>query len=270
MGEKFEKFSIRTLAVIILLPIILVIIYLGGIYYQGTIVIVTILSFLELWQMAKNLSYRPSLIFGFLFTIFFLLQDSLIKIIPNYYMKAIFTLLFFLITFEHFSLRQTKNSIINIAITLFIAIYVGHSLSFFIAIMKLANGRVLLIFSLFSTWVSDIFAYLIGINFGKKHPFPYLSPNKTLEGALGGILGGGISALAFFYVLPLNILVLFFLGILAALFGEIGDLFESLIKRNFGVKDSGKLLPGHGGILDCIDSILFSVPILYYAFQYLL
>lgn len=270
MGEGFDKISTRTLAIVIILPIILLIIHLGGILYSGTISIVAILTFLELWNIIKNQEYQPSLILGFAFTIFFLFLKNILELYPYTYIRAIFALLFFVIILEHFFLKLGKYSIINIALTIFMSIYIGFLLSFFIEIIGLTNGRTLLIFSLFSTWVGDIFAYLIGINFGKNHSFPYLSPNKTLEGAIGGLLGGGVCALAFYSIIPLNIYILFLLGIVAAISGQIGDLFESLIKRNFGVKDSGTLIPGHGGILDCIDSILFSIPALYYAFKILL
>jgi len=117
--------------------------------------------------------------------------------------------------------------------------------------------------------MSDTMAYIVGINFGKKHLFPNISPNKTLEGSIGGILGGSISGIAFYFLLPLHPLILFSLGLIAAICGQAGDLFESIIKRNFDVKDSGKLIPGHGGVLDCMDSILFSIPFLYFCLNYL-
>ncbi len=268
MGEKFEKISARILTIVLGLPIILLTIHFGGILYYSTIILIAILAFWELWHIIKHQEYQPSLILGVTLTIFFLFLKNISELFSN--VKLIFTLLFFLIILEHFFIKPHKRSILNITLTIFMALYIGHLLSFFIEIRGLTNGKVLLTFSLFCTWISDIFAYLVGINFGKKHPFPYLSPNKTLEGAIGGFLSGGMCALAFYSILPLRIYTLLILGLIAAIAGQIGDLFESLIKRNFGVKDSGTLLPGHGGILDCMDSILFAIPILYYTFQIVL
>ncbi len=265
MGEKFEKINSRTLTIIIGLPIILLIIHLGGALFYATVTMVALLAYLELWYILKQKTFQPSLIPGLVFMLFFLFQKNILELYPN--IKLIFTLLFLVIILAHFFIKPHKYSIINIAITIFIAIYIGHFLSFLIEMRSLPNGKLLLVFSLFCTWVNDTLAYLVGINFGKKHPFPYLSPNKTLEGAIGGAIGGGICAVAFYSAIPLQLFHLFLLGFIAAIFGQIGDLFESLIKRNFEVKDSGTLLPGHGGILDCIDSILFSIPILYYIFS---
>lgn len=171
---------------------------------------------------------------------------------------------------EHFLLRPKKNFLINISLTLFISIYIGHFLSFIIHIRDLLHGDILLIFALFTTWMSDTVAYIFGVYFGKSHIFPSISPNKTLEGSISGILGGAICGMLFYFVLPLNPIILLVLGFFAAICGQIGDLFESLIKRNFNVKDSGNLLPGHGGILDCMDSVLFSVPALYFCFYLIL
>jgi len=262
LGEKFEKISARTLTIAIGLPVVMSVIYLGGTIYYFAIALIALLSFWELWHIVNHLDYQPSMVLGIAFTLFFLFQKSISALFPN--IRFIFTALFVLINLEHFIIKAHKHSIINIALTIFIAIYVGHFLSFLIELRELVNGRTLLTFTLFTTWACDVAAYLVGINFGKRHPFLYLSPNKTLEGSLGGLLGGGVCALAFYSVIPLKIYLLFILGLIAAISGQIGDLFESLIKRNFGVKDSGKLLPGLSGILDVIDSCLFSVPILYY------
>lgn len=119
---------------------------------------------------------------------------------------------------------------------------------------------------------ADCFAYAVGIVFGKKFPAkmsPHVSPNKTVIGGIGGILGGAVGALAIFFLYyglisseieltALNALFFIALGILAAAFSEFGDLVESAIKRKIGIKDMGKILPGHGGILDRIDSTLYA------------
>lgn len=270
MGEKFEKIGIRTLTIVVGIPIILLIIHSGGIIFYASLGLISLLGALELWQIFKKKDYHPALISGFFAIMFFLFQKVMSESI-FFDTRLIFTLLFFLIIMENFLLKPQKNNgLFNIAITIFIAVYLGHLLSFLIEMRELPNGKILLIFSLFTTWMSDIVAYLVGNKLGKRHPFPFLSPNKTLAGSLSGLLGGGLCGMAFYLILPIKPFLLAIIGIMAALFGQLGDLFESMIKRIFGVKDSGHLLPGHGGILDCMDSILFSIPILYYYFSFFL
>ncbi|MEJ2056339.1 MAG: CDP-archaeol synthase, partial [Desulfofustis sp.] len=113
---------------------------------------------------------------------------------------------------------------------------------------------------------SDTGAYLVGSKFGRRKLCPSISPNKTVEGALGGIAGGVIAAVVLFFLFSIEA-ALWFVTLLAfglALVGMLGDLIESVIKRGFRVKDSGSLLRGHGGVLDRIDSLLLAGPVLYY------
>ncbi len=264
MGERFEKIKTRTLTIIIGIPVILIIIHMDGLFVYLAVTLLAILGTLELWHIFKNKNYHPSLISGVAATLFFLFKKTLSE---SFFIdeKLLFTAIILSIFMEQFLEKfNKKNIIINISLTLFVAIYIGHFLSFLIDIRSLTHGKAFLIFALFTTWMSDTAAYIVGVIFGKKHIFPNISPNKTLEGSLGGILGGAICGMIFYFLIPLNPLILFTLGLLAAISGQTGDLFESMIKRNFDVKDSGKLIPGHGGILDCMDSILLSAPVLYF------
>ena len=268
MGEKFEKIKTRTFTIVIGVPFVLLIIHLGGVILHSIIALLAIIGTIELWNIFKS-KYNPSLILGIAATLFFLFRRT---ILGSFFLNdnLAFTIIILLIFIEHFLLKANKKyMVINIATTLFIAIYIGHLLSFLIDIRNLPDGNIFIVFALFTTWMSDTMAYIVGINFGKKHIFPNISPNKTLEGSIGGILGGSICGIAFYFLLPLNPLMLFILGLISAICGQAGDLFESIIKRNFDVKDSGKLIPGHGGVLDCMDSILFSVPVLYFCLNYL-
>jgi phosphatidate cytidylyltransferase len=116
--------------------------------------------------------------------------------------------------------------------------------------------------------VADTAAYFVGLAFGRTKLAPAVSPGKTVEGGLGGLVGGGLACLAFVRLSPLAIapVVALLLGIGVALAGAVGDLAESLFKRWAGVKDSGGLFPGHGGVLDRLDSLLLAAPVLYYYF----
>ena len=126
------------------------------------------------------------------------------------------------------------------------------------------NGNYYLISLLIITWSNDVGAYLIGTKFGKKRMFPKISPKKTIEGSIGGIIFSiaGTFALKNWLNLPLDELI--FLGLIIAIIGQLGDLFESVLKRGSGIKDSGTLIPGQGGILDCLDSLIFTAPVFYY------
>lgn len=115
----------------------------------------------------------------------------------------------------------------------------------------------------------DIGAFLFGSYFGKTKIAPELSPNKSLEGSLGGLFFSILVALSFkFFILNVPIYILFLCGLFGGLFGQIGDFFESLLKRISGVKDSGSIMPGHGGVLDRLDGILMAAPIFYIVSKY--
>ncbi|OFZ28571.1 MAG: hypothetical protein A2622_05620 [Bdellovibrionales bacterium RIFCSPHIGHO2_01_FULL_40_29] len=118
-------------------------------------------------------------------------------------------------------------------------------------------------------FAGDIGAYIFGVNFGKTKLAPLLSPNKSVEGAAGGLLFSVLVAAAFQFLLPNTPLtVLLLCGLVGGLLGQIGDFFESLIKRVSGVKDSGSIMPGHGGILDRLDGVLLAAPLFYLAATY--
>lgn len=122
-----------------------------------------------------------------------------------------------------------------------------------------AYGLGLFLLALLITWLSDTAAYLVGRQFGQRPLLPSVSPKKTVEGALGGLAAAGLTALlcTIAFSLPLHPLVAFLIGVVLGAIGIIGDLCESLLKRRAGVKDSGTLIPGHGGVLDRIDALIF-------------
>lgn len=114
-------------------------------------------------------------------------------------------------------------------------------------------------------WCNDTFAYLLGSAIGKHKIFPRISPNKTWEGFLGGVISTVIAASLFHYFLPIMPYWAWLgLAVVVLIFGTLGDLFESAIKRSYNIKDSGRFMPGHGGILDRIDSLLFALPMAYF------
>ncbi len=155
--------------------------------------------------------------------------------------------------------------------------YVSVMLSFVYLIRDMENGLVLVLLIFVSSWGNDTCAYLAGRAIGKHKMSPKLSPKKSVEGLIGGIVGSGILGVIFgiiyhHFVSEISMAPLIFaaIGAVAAIPAVIGDLAASAIKRNNDIKDYGRLIPGHGGILDRFDSIIFTAPIVYYLIIYLL
>ena len=149
-------------------------------------------------------------------------------------------------------------------------LYVGVPLSTVVSTRTLPAGEFLVLFLAVVTWASDTGAYYVGTLWGKHPLMPSISPKKTVEGVLGGLLLAIAAALLahWWFVAELSWSDAVILGVLLTVTGLIGDLFESMIKRRTGVKDSGGILPGHGGMLDRIDSLLFTAPTFYYYVAY--
>lgn len=168
----------------------------------------------------------------------------------------------------------------NWALTLAGALYVGWLFSYLISLRQLQtplrpfllanlgleSGPAWVFGVMATTWLQDTFAYFVGRRFGRTKLAPSLSPKKTWEGAIGGLLGAVVGAIASIYVfcLPLEWWQAIIFGLVGGVAGPLGDLAESLMKRQVGLKDAGNLIPGHGGLLDRADSLLFTAPILYY------
>ncbi|MHB8154585.1 MAG: phosphatidate cytidylyltransferase [Candidatus Omnitrophota bacterium] len=171
--------------------------------------------------------------------------------------------LLFLILMQ-FKRRNSSGVIVDISTTLFGILYVSWFFSFLIKIRYLESGLVFLAALLIITKLGDIGAYLVGSNFGKHLLIPRISPNKTIEGSLGGLIFSIIGALACNIFLGFNYVQIILIGLGLGVLGQLGDLSESLLKRDCQVKDSGNLFPGMGGVLDEIDSLLFAGPVFYF------
>jgi phosphatidate cytidylyltransferase len=143
-------------------------------------------------------------------------------------------------------------------------LYLGWMLSHFVALRGLADGRNWVFFALFVTFASDTAAFFVGRALGRHKLAPRVSPGKTWEGTVAGVLAAVIASLLFTLLIPAGYWQMVVLGILVSVFGQLGDLVESLLKRNVGVKDSSKIIPGHGGFLDRIDSVVFAGVVVYY------
>jgi phosphatidate cytidylyltransferase len=132
------------------------------------------------------------------------------------------------------------------------------------------SGRQWIFLTLMAVMLCDSFAYFIGSKLGRRKLYPAVSPNKSVEGAIAGLIGSVVAVLIakVFFLPAIGFVAAVAIGLVLGLFGQVGDLFESLLKRSCGVKDSGALIPGHGGMLDRLDSLLFAFPVIYYLARY--
>ncbi len=174
------------------------------------------------------------------------------------------TSVFLAALFAIFQGEGLKNYYGAASTTVFGIVYLGFSLSWFFPLRfsDETNGRAAVLFLLLVNWAGDAFALLIGRTMGRHFFAPTISPRKTIEGSIAGLLGsvlvGWVCSLLFWKTAGFKMVIL--LSVVAAVTGQFGDLVESALKRAGGLKDSGSLLPGHGGLLDRIDSLVFAVP----------
>ena len=163
-------------------------------------------------------------------------------------------------------LGRRSSAMTDPIIILFGSVYIGWMLSHLILLHRMECGIALIFFVFLVTWGADTAAYYVGSVFGTYKFAPRISPGKTIEGAFGGLIGAVMMALvAKIGFMPwLDVVDCVILGVLLGSVGMAGDLFESRLKRHAGVKDSGTILPGHGGLLDRVDSLIFTSPVFYY------
>jgi len=175
-----------------------------------------------------------------------------------------------------FTRRENSNAIFGVSTTIFGILYISWTFSFMLKLKLMDNpalpsGGLLVAFLLLVTKMGDIGAYIVGTYFGKHSLIPRISPKKSVEGALGGFLfsvGAALASRSFLPSIPIHHLLI--LGCLLGVLAQVGDLSESLVKRDCQVKDSADYIPGLGGVLDLVDSILFTAPTLYfYVFKFL-
>ncbi len=223
-----------------------------------------LLAVFEFYKMTAVAKVPPLTYFGLIWTLLFILSPHFHYdlLIPLLLTSAVVVSLILLL------LRpQREGAFVSWTWTMAGILYVGWLLSYLVA-LRLDAGRNWVFFALFTTFASDTTAFFVGRVLGRHHLAPRISPGKTWEGTIAGVFGAIIVSLLFILPTPLHLDLRYWqaipLGLLVSIFGQLGDLVESLFKRNIGVKDSGKSLPGHGGFLDRIDSIVFAGMVVYY------
>jgi len=268
-SENLKRVFISIAAI----PFILIAAYLGGYYFFSFVAIISLVSFYEFSLLVKNKGANVNLLLGGIIIFILLLNQFLGFADP---VAIILLSSLSLLTFELF--RNKGSAIFNLGTTFLGIFYIGV---FSAALISLREyylneiyadnlGAYLIISVLASTWIGDSAAYYGGITFGKHKLFPRVSPQKSWEGAIFGfIFSVGTMILAKVLVLnSLSWMNVIIIGIIIGTIGQIGDLVESLIKRDSEVKDSSSLIPGHGGFFDRFDSLLFSAPAIWIYLTY--
>jgi len=258
----------RILSGIIGLPIVALILIYGNIYVIDTVfAIVAVIAMHEYLNAFKN-DNKPVKWIGYLSC----LLIAFLHIIPKEYLGYTLGISISVIIFSLFAkviFSNMKTTVKDIMITFFGICYITLFLSFIPLLHGIENGKYLIWFILIAAWGTDTCAYFVGCKFG-KHKFSEISPKKSIEGCIGGTVGSVIIALIYAVCINkyvgLNISYLY-ISIIAAVLSicsQLGDLSASSIKRTVGIKDFGNLIPGHGGMLDRIDSIIFIAPFAYF------
>lgn len=244
----------RVLVAVVALPLGLAVVILGGYFLFGLAVLVSFLGLHEYYTLLRP--YRPNLFVGYLSGVgvlagaFFLGPTGVLA-----GLVGLVVLLFFWSLFGELG----AHFVGRMAVTAFGVLWVCVGVAYLLLVRVLTHGLALTLLVVACTILSDTFAFFTGRAVGRHQLAPHLSPQKSLEGAVGGLVGAVVAALVvriYSPWLPTRDAVV--LGLIVGLAGQWGDLFESAFKRDFRVKDSGTLLPGHGGILDRFDSLLFA------------
>lgn len=223
------------------------------------------LAALEFYRViaASNPKVIPLTTFGIIWTLLFILSPYLDH---TYLNPLLLTSAIVLPPIWLLLSDQKEGAFLGWVWTVAGILYIGWLLSHLVALREMESGRDWVLFALFTTFTSDSAAYFIGRAWGRHRLAPSISPGKTWEGAIGGLIAAICVSLLLVWMLnlPLDYGQAIPLAIAVSVFGQIGDLFESLFKRNMGVKDSGRGVPGHGGFLDRMDSVVFAAVVVYY------
>ena len=278
MGKNGKNsFLVRLLSGTVLFVVVVAAILISRYSFLALLYVIGLGTMLEFYKLANSQGIKPNKSLGLttgltLITSAFLFTQDDSTLIQNNIGIALLPVVMLLLfaTFIAELFRKKEKPLVNIAVTICSVVYIAFPLSmlnfisvggFDIPLLSRPHYESWTLLSfIFIIWANDIGAYLTGIAIGKHKMFPRISPKKTWEGFVGGIIAAvGIGALCGCFISP-GIPFWMGLGLIASVFGVLGDLVESLFKRTLGIKDSGSILPGHGGMLDRFDSSLMAMP----------
>jgi phosphatidate cytidylyltransferase len=260
MSEQNRNLIIRVTTVLVLLPGVLWLIWRGGVPLALLIGGAAALCALELNQLpGREVTGAAIVSIGGAFLIPLLHETPETFLSTDAILSGVVIIAFAdALLFE----PEIPNAPRRVALAVLGTAYAGILLSALLPLRRLPRGEWWILLTLAVTWLNDSFAYFAGRAFGRRKLYPRISPSKTWEGALGGAAGSIVGALVIrqIWLGEVPIWGAAVIGAGAAVLGPLGDLSESMLKRAFGAKDSGRLLPGHGGLLDRIDALLFNAP----------
>ncbi len=259
-------FKTRLISGIVLVAIALAVIITGGNVLLGVMAAISLIGMFELYRVFKMEKSLAAIISYVAALVFY--ANLLWDFLPDIMMLAIGFMVLLLAVYV-FSYPKYKAD--QIMAAFFGLFYVAVMLSFIYQTRMLLSGQFLVWLIFLCSWGSDTCAYCVGVLFGKHKMSPILSPKKSIEGAFGGVIGSALLTALYLYIIrgkmgidATEICLLAIASAVGALISMVGDLAASAIKRNYDIKDYGKLIPGHGGILDRFDSVIITAPIIYY------
>lgn len=255
----------------LLLSPLIIFLFVGGLYLKYVTLILSLLGMYEIYKIIKLKGIKAIDLAGYALCVIYYLTIN---------EKADFQFIFLLLTLGILCLLcipvlNTKYNYLDIAVTIVTFIYVPVFFSFIYLVNAKANGNFLIWLIFIGAWLCDTTAYYIGKQFGKHKLCPEVSAKKTIEGSIGGLLGSALGCgiygiLINKYIPHIPAYHYIIIGLLCGIFCQFGDLAASSIKRFVGVKDYSNLIPGHGGILDRFDSILFASVVVYYYITFIM
>lgn len=253
--------GIRIISALIGAPIFLGLIYLGGKYTIMLVAVLTLLALQEFMRIGEQMGVRAWSKMTTLASVAWL--ASLLSGGAEWLLTVL--MFWLLVSLGRLALTYPRTSLSESSFNILAVLYSVVLLSHLYLLRQLPNGLEWTFLTIFLVWATDTGAYLIGRQFGSHLLAPQVSPKKTVEGSVGGLLFSIAVALLFWrFVGGASWITYIIVGVIIGISAQIGDLFESALKRSAGVKDSGKLIPGHGGILDRFDSLIFALPVVYY------
>ncbi len=253
----------RVISGIVGLILLLTVVTYGGILIDISVLIISLIGLHEFNNAVKKSNNLRVVVFSnYLLTIGIFIINITSKY--DYFGLLLFA---YIINLLSIFVMNEKVGLNDVGITLLGGLYIP----FFISHISHLDGSKYIWLVFITAFATDTFAYFIGIKFGRNKLCPKLSPKKSIEGSIAGVFGSLIVTIAYAYFLKIdNIVMLSILSIICSVMAQFGDLTASKIKRISGIKDYGKIMPGHGGVLDRFDSILFTAPIVYYYITYLI
>jgi phosphatidate cytidylyltransferase len=250
-----QSLRLRLISVIILIPLVVAVIYAGGWWFLAAMTLVFVLASREFVTLMRSGGYRPSWLFCLTIILLLILEAAL----PSWRLGLRTLSVFIMASLIWQLFDQKAGSIVDWALAIAFGLYLGIVASNSVLLRNGPGGRLWMAYVVLISWAIDGAAYTTGRAWGRHKLWPQVSPGKTWEGAIGGWLVGVGVSLMLCWLIGVGWQHGLALGVWVATISPFGDLAISMLKRQVGAKDSGNLIPGHGGMLDRLDSILFTV-----------